>query len=28
MPPFKDTLTQQQIADVTAYVTERVAKKP
>jgi alcohol dehydrogenase (cytochrome c) len=27
MPPFKDTLTQQQIADVTAFVTQKLAKK-
>ena len=27
MPAFKDTLSTKQIADVTAYVTERIAKK-
>ena len=27
MPAFKDTLSEQQIRDVTAFVTERVAKK-
>jgi quinohemoprotein ethanol dehydrogenase len=27
MPPFKDNLTQQQIRDVAAYVTEQVGKK-
>jgi alcohol dehydrogenase (cytochrome c) len=27
MPAFKDTLNEQQIADVTAYVTQRLAKK-
>jgi quinohemoprotein ethanol dehydrogenase len=26
MPAFKDTLTEQQIADVAAYVTERIAR--
>jgi mono/diheme cytochrome c family protein len=27
MPAFKDTLTAKQISDVTAYVTEEIAKK-
>ena len=27
MPAFKGTLTEQQIRDVAAYVTERIAQK-
>ena len=27
MPAFKDTLSEQQISDVTAYVTQEIAKK-
>ena len=27
MPAFKDTLTQQQINDVAAYVSEDIAKE-
>jgi quinohemoprotein ethanol dehydrogenase len=26
MPPFKDTLSQQQIDDVAAYVTQHITK--
>jgi len=27
MPAFKDTLSEQQISDVAAYVTEQIAKE-